>query len=65
MELVIENCGLHMSGSSMFKTSMPLSIPIAASGNDGAFVVCMKKNNRNVKSKCKTDKQGINVNSVG
>lgn len=49
----------------MFKTSKPLSIPIAASCNDGAFVVYKKKNNRNVKSKHKTDKHGINVSSVG
>lgn len=65
VESVSENDGLHMSGSSMFETSMPLSIPIAASGNDGASVVRKKKNNRNVKSKHKTDKQGINVSSVG
>lgn len=60
-----ENDGLHMSSSSMFETSMPLSIATTASGSDGAPVARKKKNNRNVKSKHKIDRQGINIGSVG
>lgn len=65
VKLVSENDGLHMSSSSMLETSMPLSSPIAASGNDGASAARKKKYNRNVKGKHKTDKQGITVSSVG
>lgn len=62
---ISENDGLHVSSSSMFEMSMPLSIPTSASGTDGAPVARKKKNNRNVKSKQKIDRQGINISSVG
>lgn len=60
-----ENDGLHVSSSSMFEMTMPLSIATTASGSDGAPVARKKKNNRNVKSKHKIDRQGINISSAG